>query len=81
VTSARAEYDSVYGKIISDWNGTSAGPFSLKVTIPPNTSAKVLLPAIAGTRITKDGALVEPQQQGGLYLVQIGSGSYNFELK
>jgi alpha-L-rhamnosidase len=81
VTSARAEYDSVYGKIISDWNGTSAGPFSLKVTIPPNTSAKVFLPTIAGTHVTQDGAVVEAQQQGGSYLVQIGSGSYNFELK
>ena len=43
MTSARAEYDSIYGKIISDWKGTPAGPFSLKVTIPANTSAKSFL--------------------------------------
>jgi len=27
MTSARAEYDSIYGKITSDWTGTPAGPF------------------------------------------------------
>lgn len=43
MTSARGEYDSVYGKIVTEWNGTPAGPFTLKVTIPANTSAKVIL--------------------------------------
>jgi alpha-L-rhamnosidase len=37
MTSARAEYESVYGTIISDWKGTAAGTFSLSVTIPANT--------------------------------------------
>ena len=44
---ARGEYDSVYGKIVSDWSGTPAGPFSLKEAIPANTTADVYLPAIA----------------------------------
>ena len=81
MTSARAEYDSIYGKIISDWKGTPAGPFSLSVTIPPNTSAKVFLPAIAGAHVTEDGSPVEGQPEGGSYIVRIGSGSYNFEVK
>jgi len=81
MTSARAEYDSVYGKIVSDWTGTPAGPFSLKVTIPANTSAKVVLPAIAGAHITQDGSAVEAQPENESYVVQIGSGSYNFEVK
>ena len=81
MTAARAEYDSIYGKIISDWKGTPAGPFSLSVTIPPNTSAKVFLPAIAGAHVTEDGSPVEGQPEGGSYFVRIGSGSYNFEVK
>ncbi len=81
MTSARAEYESVYGKIISDWNGTSTGPFSLRVTIPANTSAKVFLPAITGAHLTKDGSPLEAQTEGGSYVVRIGSGSYNFEVK
>ncbi|HET6177525.1 MAG TPA: family 78 glycoside hydrolase catalytic domain [Candidatus Sulfotelmatobacter sp.] len=81
MTSARAEYDSVYGKIVSDWNGTPTGPFSLKVTIPANTSARVFIPAIAGAHVTQDGSAVAPQQESGSYVVRIGSGSYNFEVK
>jgi alpha-L-rhamnosidase len=81
MTSARAEYESIYGKIISDWKGAPAGPFSLSVTIPANTSAKVVLPARAGAHLTKDGNPVEAQAEGGSYVVRIGSGSYNFEVK
>jgi len=81
MTSARSEYDSIYGKIISDWKGTPAGPFSLQVTIPANTSAKVFLPAIAGARLTEDGNLLEAQPDGGSYVIRVGSGSYNFEVK
>jgi alpha-L-rhamnosidase len=81
MTSARAEYDSIYGKIISDWDGTPAGPFSLRVTIPANTTAKVFLPAIAGARLTEDGNPVQAQTQNGSYVIEVGSGSYNFGVK
>ncbi len=81
MTSARAEYDSVYGKIVSDWKGTAAGPFSLRVTIPANTSAKVFLPAIAGAQLTEDGNAMEAQAENGSYIVRIGAGSYSFEVK
>jgi alpha-L-rhamnosidase len=81
MTLARAEYDSIYGKIISDWKGTPAGPFSLSVVIPANTAAKVFLPVIAGAHITEDGNPVEAQQEGGSNVMQVGSGSYNFEVK
>ncbi len=81
MTSARAEYDSIYGKIISDWKGTPAGPFSLSVTIPANTSAKVFLPAIAGAQLAEDGNPVETQPERGSYVVTVGSGSYKFDVK
>jgi alpha-L-rhamnosidase len=81
MTSARAEYDSIYGKIISDWNGTLTGPFSLTVTVPANTSARVFLPVIAAAHVTEDGNPTEVRQERGSYVVQIGSGSYTFEVK
>ena len=79
--SVRADYESVYGKIVSDWKGTAQGPFSLHVTIPPNTSAKVYLPAIAGAHVTEDGNSVNAQPELGSYVLQVGSGSYDFEMK
>jgi alpha-L-rhamnosidase len=81
MTSARAEYESIYGKIVSDWTGSPAGPFRLKVTVPANTSARVFLPAITGAHLTEDGNAVETQPEDGSYVVRVGSGSYNFELK
>jgi alpha-L-rhamnosidase len=81
MTSARAEYDSVYGKIISDWKGTSAGPFILKVTIPANTSAEVFLPEITGAHLMQDGKALDTQAENGSYAVRVGSGSYTFDVK
>lgn len=79
--SARAEYDSVYGKIVSDWKGTAAGPFSLRVTIPANTSAEILLPAIAGAHVTEDGNPIETRSESDSSVVHVGSGTYDFEVK
>ena len=81
MTSARAEYDSIYGKIISDWKGTDAGPFSLSVMVPANTSARVFLPAIAGAQLTEDGNPVNAPLERGSYVVTIGSGSYKFDVR
>ncbi len=81
MSAARAEYDSIYGKIVSDWKGTPAGPFSLKITVPANTLAKVFLPVIAGAHLTEDGSPLNAQAENGSYVVQVGSGSYNFEVK
>jgi hypothetical protein len=51
------------------------------VTIPPNTSAKLALPAIPGGHVTEDGTSVNAQQESGSFVVHIGSGSYSFEVR
>ena len=79
--SARAEYDSVYGKIVSDWSGIADGPFTLKLRIPPNTNATVFLPLVTGKHVTESGNSVEGRAEEGSFVVRVGSGSYNFELK
>jgi len=81
IPKARGQYDSAYGKIVADWNGTPAGPFSLKVTIPANTTAKVYLPAIARRKVTEGGKAVKVVREGASYVVEIGSGSYAFQVK
>jgi alpha-L-rhamnosidase len=78
---ARAEYDSIYGKIVSDWKGTAARPFSLHVTIPANTSAKIYLPGGAGAHITEGGNPIEGRSEEGALVVQVGSGDYQFEVQ
>ena len=81
MTSARLEYESIYGKIVSDWKGTPAGPFVLKVTIPANTAAKVFVPAIAGAHLIENGTPLNTEPEDGSYAVRVGSGTYNFEVK
>ena len=43
-THAKAEYNSVYGKIICGWRRTEDGKYCYEVEIPANTTAKVILP-------------------------------------
>jgi len=81
LTYARGEYQSIYGKIVSDWKGTPAGPFVLDVTIPANTTAKVFLPAIASAHVTQDGKPANTKAEGDSYIVEVGSGSHTFEVK
>ena len=81
LTSAKGEYDSAYGHIVSSWSGTPAGPFKLEVTIPANTSARVLLPTTLKGSITLDGAPLKAQQESESYLVRLGAGTYKLEVK
>jgi len=81
ITSARGEYDSIYGKIVTDWKGSAEGPFSLKVTIPANTTADVFLPAGRHAQVTESGKTMKTQRQGEVLVVYVGSGSYVFEVQ
>ena len=78
---ASGEYDSVYGKIITDWTSVSGKSMSLKVTIPPNTSATIYLPAIPSTQIWESGNPIRARQENGSNVVETGSGSYVFEVR
>jgi len=81
ITKARGTYDSAYGKIVADWNGTAGGPFSLAVTIPANTKAKVYLPAGGASQVTEGSKVVKVVKEGGSLVVEVGSGSYAFRVK
>jgi alpha-L-rhamnosidase len=75
------EYDSIYGKIISDWRSPPGGQFTLKVTIPANTTAIVYLPAGPNSHVTESGKPVETQNgPAGFVTAAIGSGSYEFHV-
>jgi alpha-L-rhamnosidase len=81
IPSLHGEYDSAYGKIVSDWKAEAGQPFQLSVTIPANTSAKVVLPAAEGKTVTLDSKTAQTHLEGGLQVVDVGSGSYRFEVK
>ncbi len=87
VTWARASYDSIRGKIVSDWK-RDGEKFTLKVTIPANTTATVFIPAKSTIGFTESGK--PPEQSSGVKFLRqendrvvfaIESGSYTFESK
>jgi alpha-L-rhamnosidase len=44
INEAAGEYQSAYGTVKTSWKGTPDGPWTLDITIPANTSARVILP-------------------------------------
>jgi alpha-L-rhamnosidase len=81
LTSARGEYNSIRGKIVSDWQVVK-GEFRLNLTVPANTSATVSLP-IAGEVMERGKALTSAgvkliRNEPGRTSFEVGSGAYRF---
>jgi len=85
LTWAKGSYESVRGKIVSDWK-IEGGKFLLNVVIPPNTTAEIWVPVKQGGRVLVDGNEVGVEtpvknlrRDGGYTVVGCASGSYRFE--
>jgi alpha-L-rhamnosidase len=85
LTSEKAELETPYGTIRSAWNIGANNAFTMDVTIPANTTARVTLPSTSGL-ITESGVNIihDPDITGldkiGNNEVQLtlGSGTYHF---
>ncbi|EOR28224.1 alpha-L-rhamnosidase [Clostridium sartagoforme AAU1] len=80
LTSASAKYISLYGEIKSSWE-INNNKFSMKVQIPPNTSAKIILPCEDISKVL----LIRPSEvNNGFYIyeenvcIDVCSGIYEF---
>ncbi len=82
LTSARGEYNSIRGKIISDWQ-VANGEFRQQLTIPANSTATVSLPIANNVLEGGKPAAQSPGVQflrtaGRRSVFEIGSGNYCF---
>jgi alpha-L-rhamnosidase len=82
---AKAEYHSVYGKIVSHWQ-LAGNKLKLKVVIPANTTAQIHIPAKGVEQILENNAPVSDDHEikvtgvkDGRVILETGSGEYNFE--
>ncbi|MGD8535785.1 MAG: glycoside hydrolase family 78 protein [Candidatus Aminicenantes bacterium] len=82
---ARAEYNSIHGKIVSGWK-LENGKLLMNVTIPANTSAFVYVPAEDISQVTESGKPVKDTEgvkflrmEKGTAVFKVDSGSYIFE--
>jgi alpha-L-rhamnosidase len=78
---ARTEYDSIRGKIVSDWKVVK-GEFRIRITVPANTSATICLPVEAATlrsSVPVGASLLKAlPARNGCATFEAGSGTYNF---
>ncbi len=86
LTAAEAEYDSIQGKIVCDWELVDGG-LKLDITIPANTSARVRVPSNLPDDVTEGGApsatapgvkFIDSKDDAADY--DIGSGDYHFKV-
>ncbi len=85
LTWARSGYNSVHGRIISDWTSEN-GEFTLHAVIPANTTATVFVPAKDAAEVTESGkpaakaagvTFLRMENNAAIYAV--GSGTFRFQ--
>ena len=84
---ARGYYDSIQGRIASDWK-IDGGEFHWKITVPANTTASLILPTDQLTNMTESGRLIKDvdglrfeRTEDGRVVISAGSGTYDFTVR
>jgi hypothetical protein len=84
LTRVKAGYDSIRGKIISDWK-RDGDKFTLNVTIPANTTATIYVPAGSADAVTESGRTAGQstgvkflRMENGRAVFAVESGEYTF---
>ena len=85
VRSGGGDYDSILGRLATDWSQGPGGAFSMHVTVPPNAKARVHLAVPPGAKVRESGKDIAAQagvrtiaSRQGTMIVEIGSGAYHF---
>ncbi|WP_044202093.1 alpha-L-rhamnosidase [Echinicola pacifica] len=85
LSAAAATLDTPYGKVASSWEHKGSA-FHLEITVPPNTSAMVILPANTGKPLTVDGRALEENPEVKLvntekqaFTLRVPAGTYRFQ--
>ncbi len=84
LTEVHASYDSLYGPISSDWQ-RDGNAFSLRISVPPNTTAEVHIPSRSKSVVREGGQSLRSaegirsiRRSDGRTVVEVGSGIYSF---
>ena len=86
LTYAKAELQSLYGKIKSGWKIGEDGQVQMSIAIPHNTTATVVLPGARPDLVKESGIKLDQAEDIVKYeavdngvMLEIGSGEYVFE--
>jgi alpha-L-rhamnosidase len=87
VTWTKASYNCIRGKIVSDWKRDEK-TFALNVTIPPNTTATIFMPATSAQAVTEHGKPASEslgvqfvRLESNRAVFKVASGKYEFKSK
>jgi alpha-L-rhamnosidase len=84
LTWARGEYESIRGRVVSDWR-MDGGVIRLRVVVPPNTSATISVPTKDAQAVRESGRIaahapgvkaLDPEKDAARF--QVDSGEYLF---
>ncbi|MGI8907975.1 MAG: family 78 glycoside hydrolase catalytic domain [Candidatus Sumerlaeaceae bacterium] len=85
VASGKCSYDSINGVIATEWSRSNDGALTFKVTLPPNTTGEIHIPAKSADGVsegekpaTQSDGLKYLHQDGGYAVFNAGAGSYAF---
>jgi len=80
----KASHRSPYGLVASEWSRQD-GRFDWRVTVPPNATATVYVPASGAAAVTESGKPLEKacgvkvlRAENGRVVLEVGSGDYRF---
>ena len=85
LTSVQASHKSMYGAISTAWKRDALN-FTLNVSVPPNTSATVWMPAKSAAQVTESGknaggarGVKYVRSENGSAIFEVESGTYSFK--
>ena len=85
LTWVKCGYDSIHGRIVSNWNRDGA-KLTMEITIPINTTATVHVPARDAAGVTESGlptakaaGVVFLRMENRAAVYAVGSGTYRFQ--
>ncbi|VGO13279.1 hypothetical protein PDESU_01835 [Pontiella desulfatans] len=83
----KAYHDSPYGRIVSNWK-REEGSFTMKVTVPPNSTGTVYVPAtssasvmVNGKAVAKNAYVTFIRQEQGRFVFNVEPGTYTIVSK
>jgi alpha-L-rhamnosidase len=85
LTWAKTSFDSIHGRIVSNWK-CEGEKLTVEVTIPPNTTATIFVPAKDAANVTESGKPAAEAEgvkflrmENGAAIYAVGSGTYQFQ--
>ena len=80
LTYCKSSYDSLFGKVRSEWKTNEGGNLEILIEIPANTSATFVLPGTQMKLLDNSGKSITTKKVNNKYEAEFASGVYHFKV-